>query len=284
MEGSEKQVIRRQVAADMVRVAAAPPSCACAGPFKKERVLTLAGYRREELESLPPAVVDRFTGCGHPLSIASPASGEILLDLGCGSGVDLLLAAKLVGSRGKAIGVDMAEEIIAFSRRAAAGKGNVLLCAGFIEELPLSAESVDCIISNGTLGQSPDRSAVFKEMYRVLAPGGRIVLAEVFAAGLPRWVRGNRPLYSAGVAGAATEEEYRKGLEQSGFSGVRFDGSLRYDQEQLRLFLLAGITGSDVEDPCSGEGYLTGRMITRIAELLSGRLWMAVAGAVKERR
>ena len=138
-------------------------------------------YDREELERLPYGAVALALGVGHPVRHASLKPGEVVLDLGCGAGIDTLLAALAVGPGGKAVGLDMTPEMIERARRhvAAAGLTNVELREGLIEEIPLPDTSIDVVISNGVLNLSTRKSRVLAETHRVLRPGGRVSISDL---------------------------------------------------------------------------------------------------------
>ena len=140
------------------------------------------GYEADELASIPAESTDSFAGVGNPHRIGSIATGETVLDIGCGAGMDLLLAARRVGSSGKAIGVDMTPSMLELAKRGALKAGlweNVEVRRGMVEELPVENESVDVVISNGVLNLSTDKDRALREVYRVLRPGGRLHLADV---------------------------------------------------------------------------------------------------------
>jgi SAM-dependent methyltransferase len=140
-----------------------------------------AFYGPEELEGLPRAAVELSLGVGHPVRHADLSLGETVLDLGCGAGIDTLLAARAVGPGGRAVGLDMTAEMVARARAnaAAAGLANVEILFGLMESIPLGDASVDVVVSNGVLNLSTRKSRVLAEAMRVLRPGGRIALADL---------------------------------------------------------------------------------------------------------
>ena len=149
------------------------------GPEYASRML---GYDPQELATIPSESSASFAGVGNPHRIGSIATGETVLDIGCGAGMDLLLAARRVGSSGKAIGVDMTPSMLELAKRGALKAGlweNVEVRRGMVEELPVENESVDVVISNGVLNLSTDKDRALREVYRVLRPGGRLHLADV---------------------------------------------------------------------------------------------------------
>ncbi len=163
-------------------------------------------------------------GVGDPLSLAAPQAGETLLDLGSGPGLDVLRASDLVGPEGRSIGVDATPEMVFRARETAQAQGrrNVEFRLGEIEHLPLEAESVDVIVSDCVVNLSPDKAQVFREAFRVLRPGGRIVLSDVVAdQELPAAVREDRQAWAACVAGAVREADYLELMRQVGFEDVR---------------------------------------------------------------
>lgn len=180
-------------------------------------------YDALALEELPSAAVMASLGCGNPTAVAEIKEGETVLDLGSGGGIDVLLSAKRSGPNGKAYGIDMTDEMLELARRnaAAAGAANVEFLKGHIEDVPLPEGSVDVIISNCVINLSTDKPAVFKEMKRLLRPGGRIGVSDIVAAdALSPEERRQRGSYVGCIAGALSFQEYREGLESAGFTGV----------------------------------------------------------------
>jgi arsenite methyltransferase len=182
-----------------------------------------AGLYGLERSDLPEAAVLASMGCGNPTAVAELREGETVLDLGSGGGIDVLLSAKRVGPAGKAYGLDMTDEMLALARRnaAEAGARNVEFLRGYIEDIPLPAESVDVVISNCVINLSTDKPRVFAEMHRVLAPGGRIGITDVVSDdGLTPEQRAERGSYVGCIAGALSFEEYRSGLRAAGFEDI----------------------------------------------------------------
>lgn len=142
----------------------------------------MLGYNDEELANIPPESTASFAGVGNPHRIGPIDPGETVLDIGCGAGMDLLLAAKRTGLKGRAIGVDMTPAMLELARQSAvkAGLWEIIeIHRGHVEALPVEAESIDVVISNGVLNLSPDKLRAFTEIHRVLKPGGRLYLADV---------------------------------------------------------------------------------------------------------
>jgi L-amino acid N-acyltransferase YncA/precorrin-6B methylase 2 len=173
--------------------------------------------------ALPHAVIGASLGCGNPVEVADLAPGETVLDLGSGGGLDVLLSARRVGPAGRAIGLDMTEEMLALARdhAAQAGVTNVEFLPGRIENIPLPDGSVDVVISNCVIALSADKSAVFGEIARVLRPGGRIGITDVLAEDtLTDAERAKRAGKVECLAGALTQSDYRRLLAAAGFGGI----------------------------------------------------------------
>lgn len=185
------------------------------------------GYSTEELSSLP-AEANMGLSCGNPTAFASLKPGETVVDLGCGGGLDVLLAAVKVGPTGKAIGIDMTPEMLERARRNAARgvQGKPVSNAEFhhatIDQLPLPDASVDCVISNCVINLAPDKSAVFREIARVLKPGGRLAVSDIaLKKPLPPEAAEDLMAYVGCIAGAISLEEYQSGLLDAGFAHVQ---------------------------------------------------------------
>jgi arsenite methyltransferase len=180
-------------------------------------------YEEEERGGLPEKAVTASLGCGNPVAVAELRKGETVLDLGSGGGLDVLLSARRVGPTGTVYGLDMTDEMLSLAHRnaAAARATNVHFLKGVIEAVPLSAESVDVVISNCVVNLSTDKSAVLGEIARVLKPGGRIGISDVVAEDrLTPDERAARGSFVGCIAGALSEAEYRAGLEDAGLTDV----------------------------------------------------------------
>ncbi len=184
------------------------------------------GYTPEQLASIP-AEANMGLSCGNPTAFASLKPGETVVDLDCGGGLDVFLAAARVGPAGKAIGIDMKPEMLELARRNAAkadgGKPftNVEFHQATIDKLPLSDSSVDCVISNCVINLAPDKPAVFREIVRVLKPGGRLAVSDIaLKKPLPPEISGNIMAYVGCIAGAIPIERYRNQLIEAGFDQV----------------------------------------------------------------
>jgi SAM-dependent methyltransferase len=182
------------------------------------------GYTAEELASIP-AGANMGLSCGNPTATAHLRAGETVVDLGSGGGLDVFLAAAKVGPAGKAIGIDMTAEMIELARRNAAklpgGAANIEFHQAAIDDLPLADGSVDCVISNCVINLAPDKREVFREVARVLKPGGRLAVSDIaLKRPLPPEVSADVMAYVGCIAGAISLEEYRQGLLDAGFSDV----------------------------------------------------------------
>lgn len=191
-----------------------PAVVSCCGPEALYPVDLLAKFPEEVLFSL---------GCGNPLVGADIRPGETVLDLGSGGGLDCFLAAQRVGPAGRVIGVDMTPEMVERATAAARqlGFSNVEFRLGYLEDLPVEDDSVDVVISNCVINLSPDKPRVFREMFRVLKPGGRVSIADMVSKGpLPPSLRENPEAWNACIGGALEMEEYVRYLEEAGFTEV----------------------------------------------------------------
>ncbi len=272
-----EEEIRRSVSEAYSRAVSRPVEGSCCGsPVPQGVAAKLAGYTSEELASLPPQAVVNSFGCGNPLALSEIGEGDVVVDLGSGAGIDILLAAKRVGPSGRAIGIDMTEEMIAKAREniAAAGLGNVEVRKGIIEELPVESSSADWVISNCVINLSPDKPRVFAEIARVLKPGGRMLVSDIVARDLPAWVKGNGALYCSCIAGAISEEEYLEGLRRAGLEDAQVRERLVYDRSQLIALVKSELPQLERALACCA-GTIGDDTIARIAESVEGKIWSA---------
>lgn len=237
--------IRTKVAEDYTNAVKKKTGCCCKKPAPKGVVAKLAGYSDEELIALPPEAVVNSFGCGNPTAFSEIKTGETVLDLGSGAGIDLLLAARKVGQTGKVIGIDMTDAMIAAAREniAAAKLNNVEVRKGLIENLPIENSSVDWVISNCVINLSPEKDKVFHEIYRVLKPGGQMLVSDIVAEWLPQEITDHPALYSSCLAGAISEKNYINGLKKAGLNNIKIRDRLIYDSDQLKAFI-----GSELQD------------------------------------
>jgi ubiquinone/menaquinone biosynthesis C-methylase UbiE len=180
-------------------------------------------YEADQRGELPDAAVLASLGCGNPTAVADLREGETVLDLGSGGGIDVILSAKRVGPSGLAYGLDMTDEMLALARRNAeeAGITNAVFLKGYIEEIPLPADSVDVVISNCVINLSTDKAAVLVEIARVLRAGGRVGVSDVVAEDhLTEEDQAERGSYIGCIAGALSSSEYIAGLAEAGFEQV----------------------------------------------------------------
>jgi arsenite methyltransferase len=213
--------IHEEVRATYARAAidASTPGC-CSGEAETFDAGLYSAFERAEL---PDTAALASLGCGNPVAVAELREGERVLDLGSGGGIDVILSAKRVGPTGRAVGLDMTDEMLALAQRnvAEAGVRNVELLRGHIEAIPLPAASVDVVISNCVINLAADKSAVFREIARVLRPGGRMGVTDIVAEDrLAPQERAERGTYAGCIAGALSYAEYQAGLEAAGLTDV----------------------------------------------------------------
>jgi arsenite methyltransferase len=227
---SELEQVRETVRARYAAVAqAADAGAGCCGPtvsLSDERGAQVFGsalYEDEQIDNGTTAAIDASLGCGVPTAVADLHEGETVLDLGSGAGADVLISARRVGPTGKAIGLDMTDEMLKLAHRNAADAGvdNVEFVKGYLEALPLPDSSVDVVISNCVINLSGDKSKVLAEAARVLRPGGRFAVSDVIAdEGIDDTTRADMAAWTGCIAGALTEPEFRAALEAAGLTHI----------------------------------------------------------------
>ena len=223
-EAEIKKVVREGYAqiAKKQSSCCAPSSSCCGSTNLVEDISRKIGYSGEDLKSVPEDA-NLGLGCGNPVALASLAEGEVVLDLGSGAGFDCFLVANRVGKKGKAIGVDMTPEMIDKARENArkGGYENVEFRLGEIENLPLADNSVDVVISNCVINLSPDKARVFQEAFRVLKPGGQLMVSDItLLKELPDFIRDSIAVYVGCISGALLKNEYINVIREAGFQEV----------------------------------------------------------------
>jgi arsenite methyltransferase len=226
-------------------------TCGCASDCCGTDPITSNLYDDAEAGAVPAEAMLASLGCGNPTALAELRAGETVLDLGSGGGIDVLLSARRVGPTGKAIGLDMTDEMLALARenQQKAGVTNVEFVKGEIEHIPLPDNSVDVIISNCVINLSGDKDRAIAEAFRVLKPGGRFAVSDVVVKGseIPADVRRSMELWVGCVAGALEEDLYREKLVRAGFEAVDVEPTRVYQVADAKQFLTeAGITDEQV--------------------------------------
>lgn len=210
-------------------------SSCCGGTDQAKSISKIVGYSDSEMAAVPEGANLGF-GCGNPVAIASLKEGDIVLDLGSGAGFDAFLASPKVGKTGLVIGVDMTPEMID-KARANARRGNytnVEFRFGDIEKLPVDNSSVDVIISNCVINLSPDKKLVFEEAFRVLKPGGKLMVSDlVLVKDLPESIKESVEAYVGCLAGASKKDEYLKFITIAGFQEVKIISQSNYPVDAI---------------------------------------------------
>ncbi len=217
------------------------PSCetgdaGCRSPADTDRALRL--YTQAQIDGLPVSAVAASAGCGNPTALAELRPGERVLDLGSGGGIDCFLAAQQVGASGHVIGLDMTPDMLALANRNRDNLGltNVEFVQGEMEQIPLPEAHVNVVISNCVVCLSPDKDAVFRETFRVLAPGGRIHISDMMSLTGEGPARTDAEAWASCVAGAEPQDIYLQRLQNAGFVDIRTtEESVRFDDDGLPL-------------------------------------------------
>jgi arsenite methyltransferase len=193
------------------------------------------GYSEEDIDNVPEGA-NLGLGCGNPIALASLKEGETVLDLGSGAGFDCFLAANKVGAKGRVIGVDMTPDMVDKARENArqGGYSNVEFRLGEIENLPVADGTADVIISNCVINLAPDKKRVFREAYRALKRGGRVMVSDiVLSKELPENIKNSIEAYVGCVAGASLENDYLEAIRSAGFNDVRIVGEAIFDFKDI---------------------------------------------------
>ena len=227
-----RETVREKYAA--AAKAASKGSSCCGSPADETGVFGSGLYADGETEGATDAALGASLGCGVPTAVADLHEGETVLDLGSGAGADVLISARRVGASGKAIGLDMTEEMLELARAnaAEAGVANVEFVKGYLEDIPLADASVDVVISNCVINLAGDKQRVLAEAARVLRPGGRFAVSDVIAdEDMDEATRADMAAYTGCIAGALTEAEFRAALTAAGLTDVEIRETQRvHDQ------------------------------------------------------
>ncbi len=224
-----------------------PSACCCGGERLVENISLGVGYRPEDLQAVPEGA-NLGLGCGNPVALASLRAGETVVDLGAGAGFDCFLAAREVGATGWVIGVDMTSAMVDKARANArkGGYGNVEFRLGEIEHLPVADTTADIIISNCVINLSPDKGRVFREAFRVLKPGGRLMVSDiVLLKELPPALHDSIAAYTGCVAGALIKEDYLQQIAAAGFGEVQIIAETLFPMQEIVNHPAAREAGGD---------------------------------------
>jgi arsenite methyltransferase len=267
-ETNIKEVVQEKYGQAALRVQTGGSSCCGASAANGLcDPITSNLYDAAQAEQIPEAAMLASLGCGNPTALAQLNSGETVLDLGSGGGIDVLLSARRVGPSGKVYGLDMTDEMLTLANdnKREAGAENVEFLKGEMENIPLPDNSVDVIISNCVINLSADKDRVLREAFRVLKPGGRFAVSDVVTRGtIAEEVRESVLLWVGCIAGALDESEYRDKLAAAGFGSIEIEPTRIYKVEEAREFLISA--GVDVDT---------------LAGLVDGKFMSAFVRAVK---
>lgn len=267
--------IKKEIQQQYGALVDAPGKSSCCGPASsccspadsmKGKAVKVAGYSDTELASLPAEAVENSFGCGNPLAFAGVQPGQTVVDIGSGAGIDCFLAAEKVGPAGKVIGIDMTPAMIAKARANAAlgGYAQVDFRQGEAEAMPVDDASADWVISNCVINLAPDKSKVFREIARVLKPGGQFSISDiVLGDDLPDAIADNIMAWTGCVAGAIRESDYLQGLREAGIREVAVEDRLVYDEDFLRGFIADGNFPLGIED------------LEPLLKQMEGKIWSA---------
>ncbi len=223
-----KEEIKKYVREGYAKIARKQSSCCvpvdscCTNSDSAQELSKIIGYSEKEMGAVPKGA-NLGLGCGNPVALASLKEGEAVLDLGSGAGFDCFLAANKVGETGKVIGVDMTAEMVEKARENAkeGDYKNVEFRLGEIENIPVTDNSIDVVISNCVINLSPEKEKVFAEAFRVLKPGGRVMISDiVLLKELPAWIKNSVEGYVGCISGAILKRDYLAMIERAGFNQV----------------------------------------------------------------
>jgi ubiquinone/menaquinone biosynthesis C-methylase UbiE len=252
IKSSVKEHYAKVVSSDSTKSCCSQPATSFEGLIKG-KIAGVVGYSDEELASIPEDAAHNALGCGNPLAFADVKEGEVVLDIGSGAGIDVLLASKKVGESGRVIGLDMTPEMIERGKKNVeeAGVGNIEFRQGEAESMPVEDETVDLIVSNCVINLSPDKKKVFEEAYRILKPGGRILISDIVTHNLSQKIKDNMNAWVGCVAGALEEEDYLKTIRDAGFKDVEVVGKMVFDEGLVKGLIGTSESGDNAEESLS---------------------------------
>jgi arsenite methyltransferase len=231
-----------------------------------------AEYSQQELSGLPDNITEHSFGCGNPLSFSNVQPGQTVLDIGCGAGLDLMLAVDKVGDSGQVIGVDFNPDMLALASKRVCHHHNIELRIGRIENLPFDSNSIDWVISNCVINLSNDKPKTFGEIARVLKSGGEMVISDIVAEKLPYWVRRSGVLRAACAGGVISEQRYLEGLSAAGLVESKIVGRQYYDASQLASVVSDSAPPLISKLRCCGKKLLH-EILTLLAKPIAENIW-----------
>lgn len=251
MKDDIREVVRKKYAHAITKRVSCCGDTGCCGGNQSNKSNQVTGnlYKADEIEGLSPDMLAASFGCGNPTALANLYAGEVVLDLGSGAGLDVLLSARRVGPTGKAYGLDMTDEMIttAKANQKKAGIDNAEFLKGHIEDIPLSENTVDVVISNCVINLSGDKDRVMREIFRVLKPGGRMAVSDiVLTRTLPEKIQKDVTAWAGCVAGALTEAEYCSKLSKAGFENTEVVVTRIYDLVNSGADLLPNLSQEEL--------------------------------------
>ena len=247
----KEEKIKDEIKKRYSKIAEENSSCCSSCTSSEENIIKQVesiGYSEYELQSIPQDSILGL-GCGNPTALAELNEGETVLDLGSGAGIDVFLAAKKVGKNGHVIGVDMTEEMVRKGEKIANEQGfsNVKFKLGEIENLPIDNNSIDVIISNCVINLSPDKLKTYKEAFRVLKPGGRLLVSDLVTEGdLPDDIKKSFDAWSSCIAGALEKNEYLNVIKKAGFKNVEIIRESSFSEDGMDSRLIGKITSIQI--------------------------------------
>ena len=239
-----KEIVRSRYAAAAQSVGEADASCCGSVGLSSDQVAQFGAglYEEDDRAELPDDAKLASLGCGNPTAVAELRKGEVVLDLGSGGGIDVLLSARRVGPAGRAIGLDMTDEMLELARanQAEAGIENAEFLKGEIEAVPLPDASVDVVISNCVINLSGDKDRVLREAARVLRPGGRFAVSDVIAdPDMSEQTRRDMQQWTGCIAGALTREQFEASLRAAGFTEIEITETHRVHEQAASAIVRA---------------------------------------------